>query len=371
MGYRLKSNKRSSGKDASQLKPDPKEKLTWKQFLRDERTRKISGVLALLIAGFLFVSFSSYLFTWQEDQDKVLNHGISILLPSGDLKAENLLGNVGAYIAHQFFYNGLGLASYFFCSFFFVIGVNGLYNRNYFQVWRNFRYVLLGSVYFSMLFSFVLSSQNFPWGGALGDLLNEWLVRIAGNLGTGSLLFAGGLSFVIWKFNPVFRVPRLSQVLPKLANTPEVPAEEVFPVPELEVLDPEPVPSRPNTLKSERGIVVIPPKDEQLSSPDPTPHHEPPVVPVEAVLRKNAAKEVEEEPLPMTATELAESTLSVNSILKKPVDIELEIKNTQAAAEEAVADANVKDLEPYEPTLDLRDYKYPTLELLHNHGSDR
>ena len=29
------------------------------------------------------------------------------------------------------------------------------------------------------------------------------------------------------------------------------------------------------------------------------------------------------------------------------------------------------DLPPYEPTLDLRDYKYPTLDLLETHGSEK
>ena len=30
-----------------------------------------------------------------------------------------------------------------------------------------------------------------------------------------------------------------------------------------------------------------------------------------------------------------------------------------------------EDLPPYEPTLDLRDYKYPTLDLLETHGSEK
>ena len=46
-----------------------KEKIDWKQLARDERTWKIVGTIFILIAIFLFISFISYLFTWEEDQD--------------------------------------------------------------------------------------------------------------------------------------------------------------------------------------------------------------------------------------------------------------------------------------------------------------
>jgi S-DNA-T family DNA segregation ATPase FtsK/SpoIIIE len=51
-------------------------------------------------------------------------------------------------------------------------------------------------------------------------------------------------------------------------------------------------------------------------------------------------------------------------------DLELEIKTTplDAAAEEEVVPEN---LPPYEPTLDLSNYKYPSLNLLEQHGSDK
>jgi len=51
-------------------------------------------------------------------------------------------------------------------------------------------------------------------------------------------------------------------------------------------------------------------------------------------------------------------------------DLELEIKTTplDAAIEEEVV---VENLPPYEPTLDLSNYKYPSLNLLEQHGSDK
>ena len=34
-------------------------------------------------------------------------------------------------------------------------------------------------------------------------------------------------------------------------------------------------------------------------------------------------------------------------------------------------DSEYENLAPYEPTMDLRDYKYPTLSLLEAHGSEK
>src|ERR671927_20951 len=109
-------SKKSQAPDPDKLKPEKEEQVNVKQLVKDDRTAKIAGVAFLLISLFLLIAFTSYLFTWREDQDKVFQ-GASILLPSSDVRAENLLGNFGAYISHQFFYKGFGLASYLFCTF--------------------------------------------------------------------------------------------------------------------------------------------------------------------------------------------------------------------------------------------------------------
>ncbi|WP_315821709.1 DNA translocase FtsK 4TM domain-containing protein [Paraflavitalea speifideaquila] len=118
MANRLKSGK-SKTPDTDKLKPEKEEQVSVKQLVKDERTHKIAGTIALLASLFLFIAFTSYLFTWREDQDKVFR-GASILWPSAGVKTTNLLGNIGAFISHQFFYNGFGLASFLFCTLFFL-----------------------------------------------------------------------------------------------------------------------------------------------------------------------------------------------------------------------------------------------------------
>ena len=116
MANRLKSPKKPKP-NPEQLKPEKEVQVSVKELVKDERTHKIAGTLSLLVCLFLFIAFTSYLFTWRQDQDKVFG-GAGILLPSSEIRTENLLGNLGAYISHQFFFNGFGIASFLFCTIF-------------------------------------------------------------------------------------------------------------------------------------------------------------------------------------------------------------------------------------------------------------
>lgn len=100
MANRLKSRK-SQSPNPEKLNPEKEEQVRVKELLKDERTRKIAGSVSLLAGLLLFIAFTSYLFTWKEDQDKVFE-GATILLPSEEVHTVNLLGNFGAYLSHSF-----------------------------------------------------------------------------------------------------------------------------------------------------------------------------------------------------------------------------------------------------------------------------
>jgi S-DNA-T family DNA segregation ATPase FtsK/SpoIIIE len=378
MANRLKS-KKSQPTDPKKLKPEKETQVTVRQIVKDERTHKITGAVFLLLAVFLFIAFTSYLFTWKEDQDKVLNHGVAILWPSTDIKVSNLLGNLGALISHQFFYNGFGVASYLFCSFFFIVGVNLLFARKVFSIPRNLRYVLAGLLFFSVGFAFITRGAGFSWGGGVGSMISERLIRILGTIGTAALLFVAGLAYFIWRFNPVFKMPALPvrEKGPGLAAGGES-LESGFPA------GGSPAGGAPaggngaklfvdegfsavngNILKEEGGVVVIGPREEEAG--------------IDFTI-------VEREPEPDVIAEEEMPELIIPPILpvtaKRPVavaaNLELEIRAVQAAGEGRATDEGAGEddtllasMPDYEPTLDLRDYKYPTLDLLEAHGSEK
>jgi len=338
-----------------------------------------------LLAVFLFIAFTSYLFTWKEDQDKVF-HGASILLPSSEVKVANLLGNLGALIAHQFFFSGFGLASYLFCSFFFIVGVNLLFTRKVFSIGRNLRYVLAGLLFFSIALAFITRGNGFPWGGAVGDMISDWLVKFLGWIGTAALLLVAGLAYFIWRFNPVFKVPSLPvrERKPAIAEVEE--EEEEVQEKEKSVpvkggarlfVDEGFSSMKGNVLKEGSGIVAIAPEGPEEEEPELTlvekeEDEEPPfdiTPPVEE--KPDILEEIPPLPVvippPPVKTKLAAPELELE-IKAAPEENAEAGEGTEGAGEEAASGLPLPD---YEPTLDLRDYQYPSLELLEAHGSEK
>jgi S-DNA-T family DNA segregation ATPase FtsK/SpoIIIE len=384
MANKLKT-KKSQAPDPEVLKPEKEEQVTVKQLAVDDRTYKILGTLFLLIAIFLFIAFTSYLFTWQEDQDKA-KAGTTILSPSSKVEVENLLGNLGAYISHQFFFNGFGVASYLFCTFFFIVGTNLLFRKKMFSIARNLRYVIVGLPFLSVAFAYLLKGNSFPWGGAVGEISRDWLVKLIGSLGTAILLLLSGVAYLIWRLNPVFSVPKMrvqeEQPPADINSTSDYEHEAVDQ--EVKLFIKEPAANgteRRNVLKSEGGIVVIPPAKEELN----------PVNDFRIIEREDEQEtDVFAEENKMAADEVAHIPFmppKAEVIMPKPklkpvindTQLELEIKKApepvlaeeepEVLSSQKVPKTSVED--PYEPTLDLRDYKYPSLDLLETHGSEK
>jgi DNA segregation ATPase FtsK/SpoIIIE, S-DNA-T family len=349
MAQRSKSKKNQSFGPSS-LKAEKDTKLTVSQVIRDERTHKITGAVFLLISVFLFVAFSSYLFTWREDQDKIFR-GISILSPSHDVKVANLLGNLGAYISHLFFYKGFGIASYFLCSFFFVTGVNWLFSKRYFSIKRNVRYVLIGLIYLSTTLAFVCRGLSFPWGGAFGNMTSDWMMRFLGKIGTACVLFAGALVYFIWRFNPEFKLPETKARDQSASNVPISENEEGA----LLFIEDPLVKNKKNKLKNDDlSSLLVNATDSSLESrvpyiaDEPTEHIVPPLV----------------------FSKVPKKTFPEANALELEIKTVPELKGKEIIA--TVPEQVLTDLAPdYEPTLDLRSYKFPPLDLLQAHGNDR
>ena len=88
---------------------------------KDERIPKLIGVLLLLFSAYLFIAFSSYLFTWKYDFAEVDERSLGGLLGPG-FHAENLLGRLGAIVSYFFFDKLFGLPSFILVYLFAVWG---------------------------------------------------------------------------------------------------------------------------------------------------------------------------------------------------------------------------------------------------------
>lgn len=361
-----KKSKKSTNPDSEGLHPDPVEKIKVKELLKDERTHKIAGSICILFAILFFIAFTSYLFTWDEDQDKVFRQGYKLLLVT-DTKVDNLMGTFGAFISHFFIYKGFGIASYLVCSLFFVVGVNLFFGRKVFSIARNLKYIIIGLPLISVTASVLLGAQNFPWGGAVGDLCKDWLYSSIGVIGTFGLIIVSFLAYIIWRFNPSFDFT--SRKKPATVSTA---AEEFTEEPGEEITETKETEKKGNKLRSEPVPLTINKEEEKPFSHDLSiVEKEEPVVEVAAPV---AEKPVEPEPLPVVELQPEPKPARTSkAVIPDTSGLELEIKPIEEnpVSEEDKTPESVKASKPYDPILDLRDYKYPSLDLLENHGSEK
>jgi S-DNA-T family DNA segregation ATPase FtsK/SpoIIIE len=361
------------------LKNEREERVDLKKLAKDERTWKIIGTVSLLVSIFLFIAFVSYLFTWKEDQSQVMNKGISFLFNNDDEnKVTNLLGRLGAYSSHKLIHNGFGLASFLFCTFFFVVGINLLFNRKVFSIWRNLKYVTIGLLIVSVSLSFLLASASFPFGGAVGDMISGWMINFFGMIGTAALLLVVGASYLIWQFNPSFNLP---QRQPGITDSTESTDEEkeatsINPAaPSVNDAYAESLAEKRNLLNGEGAMVINMNAEEGNSGFTLTEKEdvEPEALTInQPVVEKEIVADLMHDDELNVAPEPVAETPSRRQKNNEP-ELELEIKTVEpkAGEEETAEEKGYGDLPPYEPTLDLRDYKYPKLDLLETHGSEK
>jgi S-DNA-T family DNA segregation ATPase FtsK/SpoIIIE len=407
-------------------KPEKTEQIDLKALAKDERTHKILGAASLLLAIFLGIAILSYFATWRQDQDEAFR-GSSILWED-NVSVANLMGKIGALISHFFIYKAFGIASLLVCTFFFVIGINLMTSRKVFSIWRNLKYVTLGVLVLSVSLAFIFRNSEFSWGGGVGRMISSWLIGILGNIGTAAILLLMAAGYFIWQFNPAFNLP----VKNKPATIPgdEVITDEDINEEEEEeeadtvtakqpaikpvVAEPMVVKPKPNKLKEDTEAPVVKPviqdekpsyeftlieKEEEEADPALAAtltvndtfveqevvadilHSRETIVPEEETEPEAA---IEEEPEPEEPQQTKPAVLVIppsarsNKIITVgPNDggLTLEIKtNTDEKPEEEPeikTAETVAKLPPYESTLDLKDYKYPGLDLLETHGSEK
>ncbi|MDQ3017662.1 MAG: DNA translocase FtsK, partial [Bacteroidota bacterium] len=170
-------------------------------FIRDQRIPKLIGVTLVLIGVYVLVAGISYVFTWKVDQDKILNYPFSAL-GEGDLIVANWLGRLGAVAGNALIYWGFGITSLVLPFLVIGFGLRKLVGAPLATWYARAGKSILMMVYCSMLFAFVASSANFPWGGAFGESTVGWLSNFMGSVGVAlALLFILIATFII-QFNP-------------------------------------------------------------------------------------------------------------------------------------------------------------------------
>jgi S-DNA-T family DNA segregation ATPase FtsK/SpoIIIE len=330
---------------------------------------KISGLFLLLLSVYFFVAFTSYLFTWQEDQSYVsaANGGWHNLfkttqeLMENGVKnpiVENWTGKLGALLSNQFIYEWFGLASFLFVFIFFVTGYRMLFRVSLFSVGKTLAYSFFCLVFLSIgigfFHSFIIDTPNFVEGG-FGYWSNRLLDAQIGQTGTGGLLIFATLTLLIVAYNIDFKLPRRKE-----KNVATSAAGDIIPEPvNIDIADEE------ISLPLEWSGRINKPKDKDNTENNvrPEPLKQQPLV----------QNPVFHEPLvltPDTESKDYEQEFENGIPLTVGVTRPTPVLNIEKSDDDK-AKSLVDQFGTYDHTLELATYKYPPLDLLENYGSNK
>jgi S-DNA-T family DNA segregation ATPase FtsK/SpoIIIE len=183
-------------------------------FFSDERFHRISGFLLTVISLFLFISITSYLFTWKNDQ-ALLNEDPETTINSSEYNFRNPMGRVGAWLGQVFVHFWFGIPSLVLPFLMFLFGIKLWLRKNVLPPGRTFRWSVLGMAWFSLFLGlvttrFTLGADGFEhpecgncMGGYFGFRMFLWMRDIMGTLGVVLILLSVAGFFMIYNFNPL------------------------------------------------------------------------------------------------------------------------------------------------------------------------
>lgn len=295
-----------------------------KAFFGNRQTQTILGLFMMLFAIFLLVSFISYLFNWQDDQsqlDDFTNKKVSV---------KNLLGKIGASISHFFIYEGFGIASLYIPFLVFFSGLLIFMRGTLTKIRNSWGWGILGILWFSIAFGF-LAHKNALLAGVVGFELNNYLQQFLGKTGLFLALLFLFISYFIIRFK--LTPEKIKESLPKkeklvATENSETIANITSEIEEKPILE---------TIPEENSTVEL-----SLEK-------------VEPIIEKNT-----------TTVTLEEITPDSNE--NEDVSIEVEQSVEENHVVENLSDKLVKDFGEFDPTLELGNYKFPTLNLLKDYN---
>ena len=325
--------------------------------LQDGRVIKIAGLFFLILSIFFLIAFTSYLFTWEQDQSYVsANNGgwsnlfktQAELLDKGitDPVVDNWLGKFGALLSNQFIFEWFGVASFVFVFVFFIIGYRMLFKVRIFSLGKTLGYSFFVLIFLSVavgfVHAFIIDYPHFL-EGQFGFWSNRLLDAQIGQAGTGGILVFAALTVLIIAYNIDFKLPARKEKSP-MANTDT--ADEIFPH-AVELI--EEIPSKPvewprasasNTVKAE------------------------------------AVKQIEPEPVFHETVVLRPDDENADPEIGNDIPLTLEVERPTPLLNVEKEDDNkakslVDQFGTYDHKLDLASYKMPPLDLLENYGSNK
>lgn len=405
----MSMNKATNRKSAS-----PKEKKQGSaipSFLQEQGTRLILGIILAVISLYILFSLIGFFFTGGVDQS-LIDRGLKTVVANPDIVASNPAGKIGAWISDLLINRWFGVAAFIVCFMVFLTGFRVAggklkgYKRKIFisavvMIWLS---LLLGFIteMFSDLFD--IGTGYLFWGGGHGYFVSLWLNSLVGRLGTFLVLILSFIIILFFGFRATFYCwlnyckEKIRQNREKAQALAAARAAQAAVQTESLTGQEEQSPAIVPNTGFDEGDIDLPDGGQSFGAEN-----------MEDTASSTDAGEafIQEagEAVPETVTPFEEAETTEPGFKNIPVsindfefsqelahldreeqeenpdedeeqvftgerqndgDITLTVNNKD---QEETVDRNMLPAEDYDPTLDLSNYQYPTLDLLEEHSS--
>lgn len=289
----------------------------------NRQQKVVLGSFLMLFGIALTIAFISFLFNWHADQSTLSEFG------NREIEARNWLSKFGALVSDFFIYKGFGLAAFVIAG---LIGISGIYlffNLKSLRLGIYWFWGVLVMLWISIFFGFFAES-NALLGGRVGFETNDFLQDYLGFFGTALLML-----FLL-----------IAYLSLRLKITPEMVGG--FISKKHKNFQSEFKTDKPEASETDEELSW---KEEVLSTQEPETS--------EVKLDPDPSKDKKKESR-VTEEKKTESHDEVAMEIETPPEEEVE--------EDKQSRKLVEDFGEFDPTLELSNYTFPTLELLKDYG---
>jgi len=325
----LKTNSQVA-KPEIKLKPKPSQFV----FLKNEKFKLTFGAFLILFSFYLLFSFTSYFFYWTIDFDKIYTFELSDL--SGAVPIKNWGGFIGAWLSHLFIFKLFGISAVLIAYLSLLTGLRIGFNIQEINLKRNYKRSFLIIIWLAPLFGTFFGDSNWGiLGGIFGYQLSLWFQNIIGFTGLIILFIFSLFAFLTVQFNfiPRYLKKRKEKTAKKLNEEDNEPVN----VSNEEVEDDEDEEEDENEEEKGNRLNYVT-QDKNIT---------------------------EEQSIDLDLDEKPDQISKDDSGDELNLDVEVH-------EEKKVTEIKSHSIDtPYDPTEELADYKFPTLDLLKDYGSDK
>jgi len=342
-GNTLKKNRPKEEEAVKPQKQKKSSKATLPAWTNDGRIGKILGVFLVLLSIYLLFAFSSYLFLYFKwDADDIFSHfSFKDILTDNSIEADNWAGRIGAALSILLIKKGFGIAAFLIILMLFVTGMRLSLKITVLPVWRTIANSLVGMLWLTITLGFIFRNTSYAILGGITGYQSAYLLEgLLGKTGTAILLFFTLIAFLVIAFNMPLNLPKPPSVLPE---TDDLGIEN-------DVL---------NASPNERKV------NSRLNNPLPEDKYN---------TVEYAVKEEEEEkndfvfPKEQDIDEddiiSASQNKDIEFTIEQPVPIDESLSGDENGSTNGNDPIHYTIDTEFDPTLDLADYKRPSLDLL-------